>query len=653
MNDQLLSLQRIFTDRLFRIPDYQRGYAWGKKEIEEYWNDLIRLPEDKNHYVGVLTLEPVPLSDYRKWIDDIWLIDSKSYRPYYIVDGQQRLTTSILLIVAFVEVMIDNRYDKLNYSTVHQIKSRYILDSKDENCSCSFFFSYDCDNPSYDYLTKGVYLNNKSDLDIGKETIYTTNLDYAKSFFISKLKEMDFIQLENTFKKLTQHFLFNTYEISSNIDVYVTFETMNNRGKPLSYLELLKNRLIYISTLFDVKEDVKARLRRDINQCWKTVYHLLGVNKDRKLDDDEFLTAHFRLNFDKGDKDDTKESYFYYRTPAQYLLNKYFLPQNISENKLSVEQVFGYINSLNKTIHNWSIMNNPELSSFNDDTKEYLKKIYYLCIEDKFIHSYRTPYRGSIRILLLAILENNIRQEVLLKFLQTLEKYLFLVMFIPEDCYSNELLPEINFQDMLPKVKSGDLSVLGIREKLSKAIEIIISSSEINKKIISYYNKRGFYGNTMLRYFLCEYEVSLMKMSKNLSEKLNRDILFIDDRNSIEHIYPQNARNKYWTSMFSSYTQKQKTSLRDSLGNFVAISPQKNSKLGNLSFIDKKGNQQNSVGYMYGTYAEIELCKYENWGSPEILDRGFHLVEFLQKRWDLKIGKNKDDIKEFLGVQFL
>ena len=59
MNDQLLSLQRIFTDRLFRIPDYQRGYAWGEKEVREFWNDLERLPIGKNHYVGVLTLEPV------------------------------------------------------------------------------------------------------------------------------------------------------------------------------------------------------------------------------------------------------------------------------------------------------------------------------------------------------------------------------------------------------------------------------------------------------------------------------------------------------------------------------------------------------------------------------------------------------------------
>lgn len=117
MNDQLLSLQRIFTDRLFRIPDYQRGYAWGEKEVREFWNDLERLPIGKNHYVGVLTLEPVMEHDYKKWIDDIWLIQSKSYRPYYVVDGQQRLTTSIILIASLLEIMHERNIDKLNYST--------------------------------------------------------------------------------------------------------------------------------------------------------------------------------------------------------------------------------------------------------------------------------------------------------------------------------------------------------------------------------------------------------------------------------------------------------------------------------------------------------------------------------------------------------
>ena len=653
MNDQLLSLQRIFTDRLFRIPDYQRGYAWGEKEVREFWNDLERLPIGKNHYVGVLTLEPVMEHDYKKWIDDIWLIQSKSYRPYYVVDGQQRLTTSIILIASLLEIMHERNIDKLNYSSRDEISSRYIKNSKDENCSLSFLFSYDFGNPSYKYLTDCVYQEKQADGSYS-ETVYTSNLENAKKFFKKQLETMSHEEIELIFKKITQNFLFNTYEISSDIDVYVTFETMNNRGKPLTSLELLKNRLIYISTLFDVGEDVKLRLRRDINGCWKVIYHLLGVNKKRKLQDDEFLNVHFLLYFDKAIKNHMdRASYLpWYDLPQEYLLEEYFLPQNVNTEKLSVAQVFDYINSLENGIKCWNKMNNPEFSEFSNDCKEYLKKLYYLC-EVSFYRGYRNYYDMQIiKVLLMESLEIVRSELTLLKFLQSLEKYLFYMKFIPPECFNEEFEHKLNFYELTVKIKSGDLTLSGLREKINKVCEKIATSEDINRRIIKYYNRYGFYRSEFLRYFLCEYEVSLMKMSKNSIEKLNRDVLYSDERNSIEHIYPLNARIKYWKEMFADYSQKQRDVMRSSLGNLVAISASKNGKLGNLAFPEKKGNKQNSVGYMYGTYAEIELCNYENWGEKEILDRGIKLTNFIQKRWGIKIGKNKEDVKTFLGMNF-
>ena len=121
--------------------------------------------------------------------------------------------------------------------------------------------------------------------------------------------DMDVNQLEEVYTKITQHFLFNMYIISDDIDVYVTFETMNNRGKPLSNLDLLKYRLIYVSTLLNVADADKSRLRRDINECWKKIYHIFGKSKERVLLDDEFLVTHFMLYFAKNIDELEKESY--------------------------------------------------------------------------------------------------------------------------------------------------------------------------------------------------------------------------------------------------------------------------------------------------------------------------------------------------------
>ncbi|MBF4291750.1 hypothetical protein EAY50_27275, partial [Vibrio anguillarum] len=105
-------------------------------------------------------------------------------------------------------------------------------------------------------------------------------------------------QIESIYTKITQHFLFNIYSMGVDVDVHVSFETMNNRGKPLSHLELLKNRLIYLSTKISNDEDEVKKLRLSTNECWKTIYHQLGRNKDNPLDDDAFLLNHFILYFD-------------------------------------------------------------------------------------------------------------------------------------------------------------------------------------------------------------------------------------------------------------------------------------------------------------------------------------------------------------------
>jgi len=97
MDTQLLTLSKIFTERLFRIPDYQRGYAWTEKQLKDFWTDIQQLEAGRNHYTGVLTLESVSESIFGQWDDDSWIVAAKSYQPYFVVDGQQRLTTAIIL----------------------------------------------------------------------------------------------------------------------------------------------------------------------------------------------------------------------------------------------------------------------------------------------------------------------------------------------------------------------------------------------------------------------------------------------------------------------------------------------------------------------------------------------------------------------------
>lgn len=70
MKTELLTVSKIFSENLFRIPDYQRGYSWELVHLRDFWSDIEQLVEGKSHYTGVITLESVPATVWERWDDD-------------------------------------------------------------------------------------------------------------------------------------------------------------------------------------------------------------------------------------------------------------------------------------------------------------------------------------------------------------------------------------------------------------------------------------------------------------------------------------------------------------------------------------------------------------------------------------------------------
>ncbi|MCY4418667.1 MAG: DUF262 domain-containing protein, partial [Cytophagales bacterium] len=93
----LKALDGVFYRRLFRIPDYQRGYSWTKGQWEDLWNDIQSIVDGrrKKHYAGVITLHRInePKKSPEQALENL-----PGYAAYHVVDGQQRLTTLIILI---------------------------------------------------------------------------------------------------------------------------------------------------------------------------------------------------------------------------------------------------------------------------------------------------------------------------------------------------------------------------------------------------------------------------------------------------------------------------------------------------------------------------------------------------------------------------
>ena len=331
MNDPI-SLDSLFKEKIFRIPDYQRGYAWGKDEIDDFWEDLIYLSGDRSHYTGVLTLKQIPPNEIDQSDNEYWLVKDHSYKMYHVVDGQQRLTTFVLFLQAFIGVVKKleenvGKHDKDIYISdglsLEEVINRYLFKTKPiSGLYCTYKFGYTVDNPSYNYLRYKIF-NEAGAPDI-EETFYTLNLRNAKHYFYKQLEAFDICGLKAIYKKLTKRFLLNESVIKEEFDVFVAFETMNNRGKPLSDLELLKNRLIYLTTLYtddELDSGERSNLRDAVNAAWKEVYHQLGRNGKSPLNDNDFLKAHWIMYFQYS----RKKGNDYIR----FLLDEQFSPQRI------------------------------------------------------------------------------------------------------------------------------------------------------------------------------------------------------------------------------------------------------------------------------------------------------------------------------------
>ena len=148
------------------------------------------------------------------------------------------------------------------------------------------------------------------------------------------------------FSNLVGGLEFHLTYLADGSDVGTALESMNNRGRPPSNLELLKGRLLYLVGLFDetqLNASQRAQLRRDINSCWHTIYAFLGQNPQKVLDDNEFLRAHWI-------------AYFLFSRPHGYDYMRFLLDAQFASRRVTGERV-----------HHAVIVNNPEVKRVVDE----------------------------------------------------------------------------------------------------------------------------------------------------------------------------------------------------------------------------------------------------------------------------------------------
>lgn len=680
MANELQPLSQLFQNKLFRIPDYQRGYAWQQPQLVDFWDDLINLQEDRFHYTGLLSLKNLKRREITSWGNDLWLVEV-GYRPCHIVDGQQRLTTFVILlneIVTFVRNLPENKGKKdqdivLGYESLSSIIEKYICRQRPPHgMITTYLFGYEVDNPSAEYLKYKVFCENYS--GTVNETYYTKNLKFAKNFFANNINELYASEgidgISFLYRKLTLRLMFNIHEIDDDYDVFVAFETMNNRGKKLTNLELLKNRLIYLTTLYsDEKCDQtdKEALRKQINDAWKEVYFQLGRNENTPLSDDEFLRAHWIIYFAYSRKKGDDYIRFLLRkfSAKNIFEKKTILLENalsdtsaddesdediddatdidsITVSRLEPTEIREYVNSLMDMAKYWYDTFFPyESQVMSNEEKLWIDRLNRIGI-------------GHFRPLTTAVLSrtSDSSSDDRIAVFKAIERFQFVCFRLGS---FNASYCSSEYYRAARSVYLGQLSLDVLAQDINRIVDsdveyAISKFATDNEKRFN--SGKGYYGWGALRYFLFEYEYSLTvkhgipKITWEFFSKTEKDKV------SIEHILPQTPSKWYWQNQFRQFSDDEVKLLSGALGNLLPLSQSVNSSLQNDSFEDKKQSKTGERrGYQDGSHSEIEVSKESDWDAQRIYSRSKKLLNFMEQRWNIEFSS--EDLDKLIYVTFV
>ena len=264
LNIDQKTIKDLFQDKKadYLIPDYQRPYAWGEEECQTLWDDI--------------TAFAIPDDDFTKFNsdnDEYFLGPIVTFRnqdgKLEIIDGQQRLTTLMLLLRAF--------YEKFGYMQDEESK---LTRADIEKC---IWKTDEYGRPNKDALkiNSDVATDDDKDefLDILRSGIIPkgANSRYAKNYQFFQTKIQDFLnRLPSCFSLLPTRIMKNCIllpiEAESQDTALRIFSTLNDRGKPLSDSDIFKAQFYkYFTDKGERSEFIKRW--KDLDELCGSIFH--------------------------------------------------------------------------------------------------------------------------------------------------------------------------------------------------------------------------------------------------------------------------------------------------------------------------------------------------------------------------------------------
>ena len=501
-------------DLVFIIPPFQRNYEWGKTQCEELFDDIKSISDDrkKRHYLGNV----------------VYYVKERSRTngyEYILVDGQQRITTILILLCALrdcdvnKEIQSDIFVDYLeNKIQKNEFKTKLKQTEYDQDDFSALVLQSDSINEE-----NNVYKNFEYFKERIKETVKESNISVVDLF--DSLDRLDLVEID--------------LEIEDDLEaVQKIFEKINSTGKPLTTGDLIRNFLL-LSKDLTKQEDLYK------NYWLKIENNILSKNVSVFAKD--------------------------------YLVMKIFEDVKDSEVYKKFKQVFGEDSNIKEKIlkdmtkyseyYSWILEPNTLLSTQNRK-KEVIKKL----IEE-------VNYIGAIdfRALLMLLLEKMYDEKNIIeleKILKLLRDFLLRYRIVKVSRGGGGLTGVVT--DLIKKISTNEIEC---------NYENIYFELSNNKNSSGKFPRDDEFKQA-LQESVDETYAKLVLSIIEENEKPN-DIPIDVSKITIEHIMPKKL-DSYWKKDLGNDAVSIHEKFLKSIGNQVPLSKKWNSSLSNKVFIEKR-----------------------------------------------------------------
>lgn len=549
------TISSFLKDDIYYIPEYQRGYSWEESQFDDLWMDLMQLYEEEagTHFYGQIVIHHDEVAEKK-----------------YIIDGQQRTSTAVILLDAFRKIykrlFADGKEDAK--FEIEDITTIYIGRTSDKRFEPRLYLS-DTDRSFFTEMIQKTKANTYTasaliKLKESEALIYEASVYFEKKLiaFIKQFDNIDrqYREVKRLLNLFLNHFMLITIETLDINQAFILFETLNARGKDLTISDLLKNHV------FRISEDNIA----DAQVAWNTmIANLEGINPTKFIR--HYWNAQYKFVREK-------ELYSVIRKTIDS-------PAKVKELMLDLVSLSEFYVSLNRP-NQVTYFKNPILIEQNKEINNLGARSYYPIIMALVIQRYTEEDIVAVHSIIESFIVRN---------------------FTVSGKTANR--SEKNFAGIAQKIAQGELSTASaIIDSIST---LIISDEE-------------FYDNFKL------FEVKKSNIIRYLLRKIhnhsNVETRIIADNNAIhiEHIMPKKIRHADdW-----EIDEKMHENYLNRFGNLTLLGQEYNRSAVNKDFESKQEVYELSEIPM-----TQNLITYHSWTCEDIERRQRKLADLSLEIW--------------------